>query len=197
MEKEISALALIMIVLVTSGCAAILDECRDVPCKDTCSGDTRLYDGVCEAGECRYLTGLCEHGCYNGACRIQPPHLVFDENPQKKGDFSLEILRAEVDTGDGEEEKDLYEFYLGVTNVGDSGSIFSIKSASIVAETGIMHSSVGFSWSDYLESGAKRYINFRISEVPPSLREQNTTAVIRTNQGHYYYGASFESETSL
>jgi len=192
MRKEIPALALMLLVLAASGCTSIFDECRDVSCEDTCSGDTRLYNGVCQTGKCRYFYEQCEHGCFQGACNSQPPHLVLEDNPQQKGDFSMEILRAEVETGElDRDEKDRYDFYLLISNAGDSG-IFSIKGASIVAETGLMHSSVGFGWSDFMASGENRNIKFTIGDVPPGLREQNTTLVIRTNQGNYYYQASFE-----
>jgi hypothetical protein len=190
MRREIQVLALIMVVLSTSGCAAIQDKCGGVLCADLCSGDTRLHGGVCVDGECKYVFEVCELGCHQGACNPQPPHLVFEENEQVKGNFTVKIMENKVTLGDEKMgEEDWYDFYLEIKNAGESGSIFSIKGASIVAETGIMHSTVGFGWSDFIPGGENRNISFTIGEVPPGLRSQNTTIVIRTNQGNYYYHA--------
>lgn len=187
MIRPILITTMIVAVFLVAGCVSMLDACSEVECKDRCSADTRLHDGSCQAGECRYSVELCEHGCSSGACSIQPPHLVIGEDSLEKGGFKLEIVKAEVGTG----ESDEYVLDIMVTNEGDGDGIFSMRSASIVAETGIMHDSVGFSWSDFIESGAKRSIRLRIPDVPQSLREQNTTLVIRTNEGHFYFTARF------
>jgi hypothetical protein len=146
------------------------------------------------AGECSYTFETCEHGCSGGECNARPPHLVFEIGEEGKGGFSLAIAKAEITLGEeGTEEKDSYEFEVKVTNRGGSDGIFSIKGASIVGSTGLMHSTVGFGWSDFMYVDYIRHITFRIAEVPTSLREQNTTIIIRTNQGNYYYQASFEN----
>lgn len=193
MNREIAVLALIMLVIATSGCASIRDGCAGTPCEDACSGDTRLHSGSCSSGECSYTFETCEHGCSGGECNARPPHLVFEIDEEGKGGFSLAIAKAEITLGEeGTEEKDSYEFQVKVTNRGGSDGIFSVKGASIVGSTGLMHSTVGYGWSNFMYVGYIRHITFRIAEVPTSLREQNTTIIIRTNQGNYYYQASFE-----
>lgn len=189
MRKTILVTTMIIAILSVAGCASILDQCGDADCEDKCSGDTRLHDGICNGGDCRYSSELCEHGCADGVCSTRPPHLVFADNSVVKGGFRVEIANVEVATG----ESDDYVLDIIVTNEDEKDGIFSMRSASIVAETGIMHDSVGFSWSDFIGGGDKRSIRLRIPDVPQSLREQNTTLVIRTNEGHFYFKASFES----
>ncbi len=190
MRPEIPAIAMILLVLAASGCVSRPGLCEE-PCDSTCSGDTRLYDGACLSGECMYAFEQCEHGCLDGECNERPPHLVFADSTQRKGAFYLEITKADIELAEEEDAEDTYDIRLLVSNRGEDG-IFSIKSVSIVAETGIMHDSVGFSWSDLVPKEGKGSISLVISGVPPSLREQNTTVIVRTNQGHYYYQASFE-----
>ncbi len=189
MIRPILISAMMLAVFSVAGCASVLDPCASMECGDKCSSDTRLHGGVCVAGECMYKSELCEHGCSEGSCGEMPPHLVFDDDSKVKGGFRVGIENVEVKTGD----KDEYVIDVIVTNEDRGDGIFSMKGASIVAATGIMHDSVGFSWSDFIESGAKRGISLRINDVPKSLREQDTTLVIRTSEGHFYFPARFES----
>jgi len=188
MNRKIAALLVMIPAIFISGCLGITDKCKDVSCEDRCSGSTRLYDGSCSDGGCRYLVEGCRFGCSEGTCEPQLPHLELQDNPQKRGDFTLEFLSIDIETG----ERDRYDFYLKIENTGSVDTLFSVMSTSIVAETGIMHSTEGFSWSDLMEGGGNRNITFSIRNVPNSLREQNTTLVIRTDHGYYYYKASFE-----
>ncbi|MBN2330576.1 MAG: hypothetical protein JXC85_02070 [Candidatus Aenigmarchaeota archaeon] len=170
-----------------AGCVSVLDPCNEVECRDWCSADTRMHGGACYGGECSYFGELCEYGCSDGVCNQQPPHLIVSEDYLEKGGFRLSVPNAEVKTG----ESDEYVLDILAENVGDDGGIFSIRGASVVAETGIMHDSVGFSWSDFIGRGESRVTQLRIPDVPQSLRAQNTTLVIRTNEGHFYFRARF------
>ena len=194
MNRETPLLALFLLVVAVSGCAAFDGGCRGMSCEDTCSGNTRLHSGVCSSGVCSFAYETCDFGCTDGECRAEPPHLVFVDNEQGKGGFSVEITGTEITLGDEEkDERDSYDFHVKVTNRGGSEGVFSIKSASIISGTGLMHSTVGYGWSDFLYEGYVGHVTFRIADVPTSWREQNTTVVIRTNQGNYYYDSSFEN----
>jgi hypothetical protein len=187
MTGKTAVLMLVLAVISASGCI-VGYECKDVGCEDTCSGDTRLYDGLCSGGRCMYFSENCEFGCSGGYCMLQPPHLAVSENPQKHGTFTLTILGSEVETG----ERDKYTFYARVANEGP-GAIFSITRASILSsESGIMHSTSGFSWSDLIEEGQEKDIAFAIRDVPASRREQNMTLLVVSNQGYYRYPSHFE-----
>lgn len=197
MGREIPVLAVLFVVLAVSGCASLDDAAGSGcagSCADDCSGSTRLHGGWCVLGECKYSHEECAHGCSEGSCLPEPHGLVLEGNPQQKNGFRLEIKDVGItraSTAEGEEPKDDYAFAVSVTKMSGDGGIFAINSASIVAETGLMHGTVGFGWSEFVAAGKTKGTAFAIRGVPSSIREQNTTVIIRTNQGHYYYEASF------
>ena len=187
MPRIFPIVAACFLVVLVSGCASSTNPCSQVSCRDTCHHEMRMYDGACENGRCRYLTELCEHGCSNGTCSPEPPHLNFSSNPQTRGNFTMEILQARMTPGD----KDTYDLLVNIANNG-SAEVFGIRSVSIVAGTGLMYSTEGFSWSDMLGDGESRSITFTISEVSRSVRLQNTTVTVRTDHGYWYFDAGFD-----
>ena len=178
---------LLITVLAASGCVSE-NKCGDSACEDMCSGSNRLYSGACLDGECRYLSEVCEFGCLGGMCSPEPPHLLVSDSPQTKGNFTVTVVRTEIVSG---EEKDMYDFYLNVGNAGSGSDIFSIKSASILSGTGIMHTTSGFSWSELMDGGEEKDIMFTIKGIPSTRQLENTTLIIRTNKGFYYYPTLF------
>ena len=190
MGKEAVILILFVSVLLTSGCVSETDSvCEGVFCADKCIGDVRLHEGSCVSGECRYLAEKCAFGCEAGSCSDEGPGVDLSENPQEKGNFSVYISDTGIDLGE-EYGNDDYHFTVEVTNLGPPG-IFSIGECSLVAESGLMHGSRGFSWSDLLETGETGTVKLSIDEVPKSLREQRTTLLVRTNRGYFSFDAAF------
>ncbi|MFH0770375.1 MAG: S-layer homology domain-containing protein [Candidatus Peregrinibacteria bacterium] len=43
-------------------------SCTPTNCPDSCSGNTRHYNGQCINGTCQYTSVECAHGCENGLC---------------------------------------------------------------------------------------------------------------------------------
>jgi len=48
------------------------DPCAGIACNDTCSGDSRQYNGKCTDGKCSYSSLECAHGCAAGVCKADP-----------------------------------------------------------------------------------------------------------------------------
>ncbi len=175
--------------LTVSGCVA--NDCGG--CSDVCMGDVLLVGDTCApSGECRFTAQVCEYGCRDGLCSEQPPHFVLSDNPQQKGNFSLNVTRMWVEPS-GPGEKDSYSLAIEAKNIGQGEDVFSVTSASVVAGSGIMNTAQGFTWSDMLSGGESKDISFSIRNVPAARREQKMTLVIRTNQGLYSFPAAFES----
>lgn len=186
MEKESLFLTPIILLLV-SGC--INGNCDKDFCKDKCINDIHFYNGFCKEDQCSYFFEKCEYGCSEIKCAQKPSRLNISNNIQNKDGFSISITYTEVLLG---EEKDRYDFYLTIKNSGEEERVFKLTSASLVAQTGIMHDTEDFFWSDTFKPGENKNISFFIPDVKHVLQTHNTTLVIRTNLGNYYYKAIFD-----
>ena len=175
-------------ILLASGCTG--PDCGD--CPDACVGDVLLHDGTCSGGNCTYAAVECEFGCSEDACLQRPAGLRLSDNPQQKGNFTIEILDSVLLEGpDG--ERDDYLFSMKATNTADSPAVLNVIGASLLASSGIMHQSTSFSWSDMLKAGEERTLSFAVRQVPRERRNQELTLLVRTNQGFYSFPAVFSA----
>jgi hypothetical protein len=188
MNGKIPAILFLLILgaIAASGCVT---DCGG--CEDECLGKVLLRDGYCSMGDCRYITEFCDFGCEDAACLQRPPHLSLSDNPQTKNNFTLNISESVVAAGD-RYDKDDYVLKLRITNRGAEDEIYSVSSASVLTLSGIMYTTAGFSWSDLVEEGGDKTISLEIRGVPKATRDENSTLLVRTNKGFYYFPATVE-----
>jgi hypothetical protein len=185
-----TALAVLGLSLLVSGCVSspTPEDCGG--CADRCEGNVLLTGGVCWDGACRLAAQTCEFGCSGTACLPRPPHLELSDNEETVGNFTVRIDSVTVRLGDFRDE---YDVSMMLANTANASSVFSVTSVILLSKTGRMHTATGFSWSDMLEPLEERDVSFTIRRVPDDRRNQETTIILRTNQGQYSFPATFVS----
>lgn len=178
------------LVMFVSGCVSSPSTQDCGGCPDRCEGSVLLSGGTCWDGACKFNAQACEFGCSGAACLPRPPRLELSDNEETMGNFTVRIDAVTVRMG---EFRDEYDVMMMLANTGNSSSVFSITSVTLLSKTGRMHTATGFSWSDMLEPLEERDVSFTIRRVPDDRRNEETTILMRTNQGQYAFQARFVS----